>query len=747
MAELLASKVVVFEEEPRVRAIPAAPTSVAGAVGVTQRGPIDSPVLCLSFEDFQRTFGGFTQDSDLALAAMSFFENGGSRLWVVRTVHHTYPDDRASQTALKASGVLTVPGGATPARVAAGAAGPFYLHPGAKLVARVNGGPDAEAVFEAAAANVNTGVGEPFAVQDGMSLRVRIDGEEGPREQNVLFFAAQFVDITQATAAEVAAAINGGLRGGWALLDGVAGDRVRVWSDRVGTGSKLQFLAGGANDVLQFPTNEIVGTGNVADIHAVTKDEFEAVVEAAFPALRVEHTAEGRPELVTTGTGPAASVQVRAATDGAFGFDTSLHTGTSNAPRDLARIEGRDHGAYANLLEVRVSDASSFADGEFNLAVIQDGVYRESFPNLSMDPDAERHLERVVNDDRTGSRLIRVEDLGLADHPRPPNQTADLAGGSDGLAGLDDADFIGSIGGNGPTGMWALFAVQDLSLLMVPGRGTPAVHDEMLAFCEHARQGEVFAVLDPPRGTGPEGIVVYVETTAHLLGSSEYGAIYWPWVKVLNPAKSVFGSREQVVVPPSGAVCGVFARADAARPGGVYDPPAGIERGRLVGVLGFEDEAVLSEPVRDWVYPKRINPLTTGPGLPRFIDGSRTLKANGNFPYVGERRGVIFIERSLKQGLQFARHQNNTESLRAAVRRTITSFLLQQMNVGAFRSRDPETAFFVDVSDELNPPSEVFAGRLNARVGLATNKPAEWVIIAISQDTRALEAELAGATA
>jgi hypothetical protein len=28
------------------------------------------------------------------------------------------------------------------------------------------------------------------------------------------------------------------------------------------------------------------------------------------------------------------------------------------------------------------------------------------------------------------------------------------------------------------------------------------------------------------------------------------------------------------------------------------------------------------------VYPKRINPLTTGPGLPRFIDGSRTLKAS-----------------------------------------------------------------------------------------------------------------------
>jgi hypothetical protein len=77
----------------------------------------------------------------------------------------------------------------------------------------------------------------------------------------------------------------------------------------------------------------------------------------------------------------------------------------------------------------------------------------------------------------------------------------------------------------------------------------------------------------------------------------------------------------------------------------------------MFGVLGFETDEVLEENKRDLVYPHRINPLTTGPGLPRYIDGSRTLKGDGNFPYVAERRGVIFIERSLKQGLQFAQAQ------------------------------------------------------------------------------------------
>jgi phage tail sheath protein FI len=52
----------------------------------------------------------------------------------------------------------------------------------------------------------------------------------------------------------------------------------------------------------------------------------------------------------------------------------------------------------------------------------------------------------------------------------------------------------------------------------------------------------------------------------------------------------------------------------------------------------------------------------------KFIDGSRTLRGGSNFPYSAERRGVIFIERSLKQGLQFARHPVTERGLRDVVR-------------------------------------------------------------------------------
>src|SRR5262249_51624861 len=181
----------------------------------------------------------------------------------------------------------------------------------------------------------------------------------------------------------------------------------------------------------------------------------------------------------------------------------------------------------------------------------------------------------------------------------------------------------------------------------------------------------------------------------------EFAAIYWPRVKVLNPSRVVFGNTTQLTMPPSGHIAGVYGRTDSARPGGIFIPPAGIENGRLLGVLGFETSEVLEEAKRDLVFPKNINPLTVFPGAPRHIDGARTLKGDGNFPTVAERRGVIFIEQSLRRGLLFAKHQNNTEALRATLARTVNAFLLIQLKNGAFASTDPKKAYFVDFGDAL----------------------------------------------
>ena len=59
-------------------------TDVAGFVGISARGPVDTAVPIQSWRQFQAHFGEFTGAGFLAYSVRGFFENGGRRCWVVR---------------------------------------------------------------------------------------------------------------------------------------------------------------------------------------------------------------------------------------------------------------------------------------------------------------------------------------------------------------------------------------------------------------------------------------------------------------------------------------------------------------------------------------------------------------------------------------------------------------------------------------------------------------------------------------
>jgi hypothetical protein len=171
-----------------------------------------------------------------------------------------------------------------------------------------------------------------------------------------------------------------------------------------------------------------------------------------------------------------------------------------------------------------------------------------------------------------------------------------------------------------------------------------------------------------------------------------------------------------------------MARNAGSQPGGVYLPPAGIEAGHLVWAQGFDTDECLDADKRDIVYPARINPLSTGPGLPYFIDGSRTLKASGNCPWVSQRRGMSYIERCLELRLQYVRHKPITSSLLAEVYRNANSFLMDEMKDGAFATQDPKTAFRVEA------PRVSQRATVELAVGLAFAEPAEFIWLHLSVD-------------
>ena len=201
--DLAASKIIVQEEDPGVRGIAGAPTTVCGAVGITERGPVGKATRCSSLPDYQNTFGRILPTSDLSQAALGFFTNSGGNgeLWVVRTVHYDDPSDPTTAKATSALGWLSAVVHQA-ASVVAGNAAPYALNDGDELAVSLGSGPDLVVTFHGSPAWLAAGGPGPFALADGQTLEIKVDGAATP--QIVTFSAHAFANIAAATAQEVA---------------------------------------------------------------------------------------------------------------------------------------------------------------------------------------------------------------------------------------------------------------------------------------------------------------------------------------------------------------------------------------------------------------------------------------------------------------------------------------------------------------------------------------------------------------
>lgn len=752
-AQLLSSKIVVQEAPPSVRGINGVPTGVTAFPGIAAKGPVGVSTLLTSFNEFVRTFGGDTPNGYAASVARAFFDNGGQRLYFTRVVHYSDITEPTSNTSVAGSLTLNSAAAvAAAAQITGTITGPFALTTGDTLVIDRDAAGTATATFTAVPAVQASTTAGPYTLANNQTILLKINGG---LQQTITFITSQFVSIAAATEDEVVSAINGAITSAIAANPGGAG--FTITSLRAGSSASVEITGGSAAAALGLAISVADGTGNVADLSAVTAAEIKTIVEAAVSGVTVVNYS-GSIRITAATTGSVGKLQVMSAStaDDELGLDNIVHTGSTGAAAPALRIDARYDGTYAARVTVLVSPSTSGLSAEFNLSVLFNGAPVESWANLSMLDTSPRHVETIVNG-RDGSIYIQAVDLNLSPGPsgalaeRPANSPGSpavafgpLTGGNDGLVGLSELDFIGDE--SSQLGFRSFDLNDDVDLLICPEAATPAVHNAGLAYCSVTRNGDLFFIVDPPAGLGPQQINTYVVNTAAIKNTTEHGAVYWPRVKVLNPNISVYGNVPTITVPPSGHIAGMYARNDSATVGGVYQPPGGVDRGQLVGVLGFENELVLAERVRDLIVPNLINPITRIKGYPIAVDDVLTLKSDGSFPTIAERRGVTFIEKSIKNGLQFARMRNNDAVLRDEVDRTIDAFLLLQLRAGAFRSSNASEAFFVDVSDALNPPSEQFAGRLNCGVGLATQKPARFLILTFSQDTRAIDQELAAAS-
>lgn len=268
----------------------------------------------------------------------------------------------------------------------------------------------------------------------------------------------------------------------------------------------------------------------------------------------------------------------------------------------------------------------------------------------------------------------------------------------------------------------ALTRQPDVSIVCVPGVVDPAVQAKLITHCE--TMGDRFAILDGAQDPTPlkSGGTLQTQRAA-LLSVNGFAGLYWPWIAIADPTAAP-GVQATVTVPPSGHIAGVMSRCDATV--GVHLAPANqLVRGAVA--LDY----TLNDTEQGQLNHSNINAIRTFPGSPPLVWGARTLTNGTQWQYVNVRRLVSYIEDSLIQGLRWAVFAPNNTALWKGLERSITEFLTRIWEAGALFGATAKDAFYVQISEELNPPAVRDLGEVIVEIGLAVTRPAEYVVLRI----------------
>src|SRR5206468_12047377 len=105
------------------------------------------------------------------------------------------------------------------------------------------------------------------------------------------------------------------------------------------------------------------------------------------------------------------------------------------------------------------------------------------------------------------------------------------------------------------------------------------------------------------------------------------------------------------------------------------------------------------------------------------IWGARTLSSDRGWQYVNVRRLLLFLERSIEEGLRWAVFEPNDAAVWTRVRDAVRFFLSVQWRGGALAGATENDAFFVTCDQTTMTRQDIMDGRLVCEVGVAPLRP------------------------
>ncbi len=364
--------------------------------------------------------------------------------------------------------------------------------------------------------------------------------------------------------------------------------------------------------------------------------------------------------------------------------------------------------------------------------LISDADGNEMFyENLGLAPGHPRYIGDIL--DPTPDRLVDQLELAFALELGTGVDAFRTYAILDGIDGTAQTLTGGTDGGEPAAGAYTapldeLARIDDISIVASPGYASfsdrAGIQSALITHAE-TRKAYRFSVLD-----ARQGIIPTEALTDKSVVDSSYAAMYYPWVVVSNPLARPDDASipREISLPPSGFICGIYARNDIAR--SVSKSP-GNEIVR--GALRFERN--ISHAEQEVLNPRGVNCLRFFPGRGYRLWGSRTASSDPEWKYIGPRRYFLFLEHSIDRSTQWAVFENNGPQLWANIREAVTSFLYNEWRSGNLLGSTPEEAFFVRCDRSTMTQNDLDNGRLICLIGVAVLKPAEFVIFRIGQKT------------
>ncbi len=237
----------------------------------------------------------------------------------------------------------------------------------------------------------------------------------------------------------------------------------------------------------------------------------------------------------------------------------------------------------------------------------------------------------------------------------------------------------------------------------------------LVTWCEQV--GDWIAILDLPPGLGAGEILNRRRAMV-----SQRAALYSPYLRcapVENPLDPF------VTMPPGGAVCGIIARTE--RLALVHAAPANKT---LREVVALNDDP--RQPDAGFLHEARVNAIRATE-LGFDLLGSRTTTDDPQWTHISVRRLVDYLKRQLALDTRWAVFEPNNRVLWSRLRLGVERRLRPLYDHGAFAGGSEDEAYFVRCDGMVNTQSAMDNGQVIVLVGVAPSVPAEFIVFRLTQ--------------